>query len=56
MTGPAKAPDGSEIPTTGESFEVDFCTGARWNDKARIIEESLFYDLVGFMNQIGLGK
>ncbi|MGH9040060.1 MAG: ester cyclase, partial [Acidimicrobiia bacterium] len=26
MTGPMKGPDGKEIPPTGKSFEVDFCT------------------------------
>ena len=56
MTGPMKGPDGKEIPPTGKSFEVDFCTVARWDDEGQIIEENLFYDLVGFMKQIGLGK
>lgn len=56
MTGPMKGPDGKEIPPTGKSFEVDFCTVARWDADGRIIEENLFYDLVGFMKQIGLGK
>lgn len=56
MTGPMKGPDGKEIPPTGKSFEVDFCTVARWDDKGQIIEENLFYDLVGFMKQIGLSK
>jgi ketosteroid isomerase-like protein len=54
MTGPMKGPDGKEIPPTGKSFEVDFCTVARWDDEGQIIEENLFYDLVGFMKQIGL--
>lgn len=56
MKGPMKGPDGKEIPPTGKSFEVDFCTVARWDDKGQIIEENLFYDLVGFMKQIGLGE
>lgn len=56
MTGPMKGADGKEIPPTGKSFEVDFCTVARWDDKGQIIEENLFYDLVGFMKQIGLSK
>jgi ketosteroid isomerase-like protein len=55
MTGPMMGPDGKEIPPTGKSFEVDFCTVARWDDKGQIIEENLFYDLVSFMKQIGLG-
>lgn len=53
MTGPMKGPDGTEIPPTGKSFEVDFCTVARWKD-GEIVEENLFYDLVGLMKQIGL--
>lgn len=54
MTGPMKGADGKEIPATGRSFDVDFCTVARWDDKGQIIEENLFYDLVGFLKQIGL--
>jgi ketosteroid isomerase-like protein len=53
MTGPMKGPDGKEIAPTGKKFEVDFCTVARWEDE-QILEENLFYDLVTFMNQIGL--
>jgi hypothetical protein len=56
MTGPMKAADGSEIPPTGKSFEVDFCTVARWDANGQIIEENLFYDLGTFMKQIGLAK
>lgn len=55
MKGPMKGPDGKEMPPTGKSFEVDFCTVARW-DNGRIVEENLFYDLVGFMKQIGVGQ
>ena len=53
MTGPMKGSGGSEIRPTGKSFEVDFCTVARWDDE-QIVEENLFYDLVTFMKQIGL--
>jgi ketosteroid isomerase-like protein len=55
MKGPMKGPDGKEIPATGKSFDVEFCTVARW-DKGQIVEENLFYDLVTFMKQIGLSK
>jgi predicted ester cyclase len=55
MTGPMKGPDGKEIPPTGKSFDVEFCTVARW-DNGQIVEENLFYDLVTFMKQIGLSK
>ncbi len=53
MKGPMKGPDGKEIPPTGKSFAVDFCTVARWHN-GQIVEENLFYDLVTFMKQIGL--
>jgi hypothetical protein len=53
MTGPMQGPDGKEIPPTGEAFEVDFFTVAKW-DNDQIAEENLMYDLVGFMRQIGL--
>ncbi|MEU9605286.1 ester cyclase [Streptomyces sp. NPDC048057] len=52
MTGPMKGP-GGEIPPTGRAFAVDFCTVARWVN-GQIVEENLFYDLVGLMQQIGL--
>ncbi len=54
MTGPMKGADGKDIPPTGKSFDVEFCTVARWDD-GQIVEENLFYDLVTFMKQIGLG-
>jgi hypothetical protein len=53
MTGPMKGPDGSEIPPTGKSFEVDFYTVAKWHE-GQIVEENLMYDLVTFLKQIGL--
>ena len=46
-------PDGKEIPPTGKSFEVEFCTVAHWKD-GEIVEEKLFYDLVRFMTQLNL--
>ncbi len=54
MKGPLLGPGGREIPPTGKSFDVEFCTIARWAD-GQIVEENLFYDLVTFMRQIGLG-
>ncbi len=48
-----KTADGSEIPLTGKSFEVDFYTVALW-DNGQIVEENLMHDLVTFMKQIGL--
>jgi hypothetical protein len=45
-------PPYKEIPPTGKSFEVDFCTVA----VGTITKSSrnLFYDLVTFIGQIGL--
>jgi predicted ester cyclase len=54
MKGPMKGPDGKMIPPTNKSFHIEFCTVARW-ENGEIVEERLFYDLVGLMNQIGLG-
>jgi ketosteroid isomerase-like protein len=53
MVGPMTGPDGAVIPATHKSFELDFCTVARWQD-GRIAEENLFYDQVGLMRQIGV--
>ena len=33
MKGPMMGPDGKEIPPTLKSFEVDFCTVARWGKR-----------------------
>jgi predicted ester cyclase len=55
MLGAMTGPDGSGIPPTGKSFEVDLCTVARW-DNGQIVEENLMYDLVTFMKQIGLSE
>jgi hypothetical protein len=54
FSGPMKGPDGKMIPPTGKKFDVEFATIARWNENGEIVEERLFYDLVGFMKQIGL--
>jgi predicted ester cyclase len=51
--GPMMSPDGKTIQATNKAFKVDFCTVAHWNN-SRIVEENLFYDLVGMMKQLGL--
>lgn len=53
MIGPMTLPDGSTIPSTGRSFELEFCTVATW-ENGQITEERLFYDQVSFMRQLGL--
>jgi hypothetical protein len=38
---------------TGKTFELAFCTVARWKN-AEIVEEHFFYDQVRFRRQIGM--
>jgi predicted ester cyclase len=45
--------DGNMIPATNKTFNVDFCTVSHWKNR-KIVEENLFYDLVGMMKQLGL--
>jgi hypothetical protein len=54
MKGPMKGADGKIIPATNKKFKVEFCIVAHWKN-GEILEERLFYDLVGLMKQIGLG-
>ena len=44
--------NGKTIPPTNKKFQIELCTVAHWK-KGQIIEERLFYDLVGLMRQIG---
>jgi ketosteroid isomerase-like protein len=53
MKGPMKVADGTVVPPTNRKFKVEFCTVAHWKD-GKIMEEKLFYDLVGLLKQIGL--
>jgi hypothetical protein len=53
MKGPMKGPDGNMIPATNKRFEIEFCTVAHW-ENGEIVEEKLFYDLVGMLRQIGV--
>jgi hypothetical protein len=53
MKGPMKGSDGKIIPPTNKKFHIEFCTVAHWKN-SEIVEEKLFYDLVGMMKQIGL--
>ena len=54
MKGPMKGADGKMIQPTNKKFHLEFCTLAHWNKNGEILEERLFYDLVGMMKQIGL--
>ena len=54
MKGPMMM-GGKEIPPTGKPFDLDFYTVATWH-AGQIVEENLMYDLVTFLQQIGLSK
>ena len=51
--GPMKGLDGKIIQPTNEKFHIEFCTIALWKDE-KILEDRLFYDLVGMLAQIGV--
>lgn len=51
--GPMMGLDGKMISPTNKKFKVDFCTVAHWKNE-KIVEENLFYDLVGMMTQLGV--
>jgi hypothetical protein len=54
MIGPLKTVGGKVIPPTNKSFQIEFCTVAHWSEAGEILEERLFYDLVGLLKQLGL--
>jgi SnoaL-like polyketide cyclase len=45
--------DGKIIEPINKKVKVDFCTVAKWKN-GRIVEENLFYDVVGMMKQLGV--
>jgi hypothetical protein len=53
LKGPMMSPDGKSIQPTNKKFRSEFCTVAHWMN-GEIVEEKLFYDLVGVMKQLGL--
>jgi hypothetical protein len=55
MKGPMKDPNGKTVPPTGKTAKLEFCTVATWKNN-EIVEERLFYDVVGMMKQLGLTK
>jgi hypothetical protein len=55
MKGPMKGAEGKMIPPTGKTAKFEFCTLATWKNN-EIAEERLFYNLAGFMKQLGLSK
>ena len=53
MRGPMKGSDGKVVAPTNKTFHIEFCTVAHWKN-GEIVEEKLFYDLVGLLKQIGV--
>ena len=53
MKGPMKTATGIVQPTN-KRFRLEFCTVAHWNKNGEILEERLFYDLMGMLKQIGV--
>jgi hypothetical protein len=54
MKGPMRGTDGKVVQPTNKKFHLEFCTIAHWNKDGEILEERLFYDLMGMLKQIGL--
>lgn len=53
FSGELALPDGTVIPGTGKSFEVNFSTTARWEGDL-LVEEYVFWDSALMNQQIGL--
>lgn len=53
MKGSMKNLNGETVAPTNKRFEIEFCTVAHWKN-GEIVEEKLFYDLVGMLKQIGV--
>lgn len=53
FTGEMELPDGTRIPGTGRSFDVDLTTTARWQGE-HMIEEWVFWDSALMAQQVGL--
>ena len=51
-TNPMVGENRKTIPPTNKKFHIEFCTVAHWKN-GQIMEERLFYDLVGLMRQLG---
>jgi hypothetical protein len=48
-----KGLDGNIIQATNKKFEIELCTVTHWKN-GQIVEEKVFYDLVGTQKQIGV--
>jgi len=54
FSGELALPDGTVVPGTGKSFEVDLATTARWEGDL-MVEEWVFWDSALMAQQVGLG-
>lgn len=55
FTGEMTLPDGTVVSGTGQSFELDFATTARWEGDL-LVEEYVFWDSALMAQQIGLSS
>jgi hypothetical protein len=46
-------PDGTVIPPTGKTFDVQFCQSVKWEGE-RVIQIAAFWDTAKQARQIGL--
>jgi len=53
FSGEMVLPDGTSIPGTGKSFELDFSTTAKWEGEL-LVEEYVFWDSALMAQQIGI--
>tara|TARA_A100001015_G_scaffold231771_1_gene262509 strand:+ start:128 stop:547 length:420 start_codon:yes stop_codon:yes gene_type:complete len=52
-TGDMEMPDGSKIPATGKSIEMNGCQVAKFQD-GKIIKATQYYNMMSMMTQLGL--
>jgi len=53
FSGELVLPDGTAMPGTGKSFDLDFSTTARWEGEL-LVEEYVFWDSALMAQQIGI--
>ncbi|MFQ5907624.1 MAG: ester cyclase [Thermoplasmata archaeon] len=51
--GPFQGPGGKEIPPTNKPVEMSFCTALKIENE-KIVEERVYFDVLGMMAQLGL--
>ena len=50
---PVKGIEGNIIQATNKKFDIEVCTVTHWKN-GRIVEQKVFYDLVGMQKQFGV--